>query len=111
MKFLKIGLLVIIILMSLAAGAAKVLQAPQEVEFFAAAGLNNSIMIALGIVQIVGAIIAAIPKFRGPGAFLIAAGFGASAAIILLTGNIVFAAISLLPVAAAVFVGRNALSK
>lgn len=108
MKYLNIVLLIIIILMSIAAGAAKVLQTPQEAEFFAAAGLGNTAMIALGIWQIAGAILAAVPKFRMAGSFVIAAGFLASVLVILMTGDLTFAVISLAPVGVAVFVGLRA---
>ena len=91
-------LLIILVLMSLAAGAAKLLQVPQEAQFFADAGLGTGVMMALGALQILGAALSVPPKFRKAGAAIMGAGFLASAVIILMTGNMGFAAVSLLPV-------------
>ena len=54
MKLVQTIILVILILLSLAAGAAKLMQVPQEAQFFADAGLGIAAMISLGAFQIVG---------------------------------------------------------
>jgi len=90
--------LLILILMSFAAGAAKVMQMPQEVAFFAKAGLGVGTMVALGVMQILGAALSIPPGLRVAGAVIMGAGFLASAVIIFMTGNLVFASVSLLPV-------------
>lgn len=110
MKLFRTIILVILIAMSLAAGAAKVFQMPQEVQFFAQAGLSVPLLMGLGALQIVGGALSAFPKFRIPGALLMGAGFLVSAIIILITGNLGFAAMSLLPVFFAGFIafGRGA---
>ncbi len=98
MKIFQTVILVILVLMSLSAGAVKLLQMPQEVKFFEDAGLGVSLLMALGAVQILGGILAAVPKFKLPGASIIAAGFLASTIVIFMTGQIAFGAFSLLPV-------------
>jgi uncharacterized membrane protein YphA (DoxX/SURF4 family) len=103
MKIFKMILLVILVLMSVAAGAAKVMQMPQEIGFFEDAGLSLSLMVPLGALQIVGGLMLAVPKTRKPGAIVVALCFLASALTIIKTGQIGFALVSLLPVAAAVF--------
>ncbi len=84
--------------MSLSAGLVKVLQMPQEVQFFERAGLGITMLILLGAGQIVGSVLTVLPKFRKPGATIIATGFLASSIVIFMTGDLAFAAISLLPV-------------
>ena len=108
MKNLSTIILIILIVMSLAAGAAKLMRTPDEAAFFEAAGLGAGVMLGLGALQVVAALIAALPKTRLPGLGLVAAGFLASTIIILMTGNISFALVSLLPVAFAGFVMRGA---
>ncbi len=110
MKIVQTVILVILILLSLAAGAAKVMQVPQEVQFFADAGLGVAAMISLGVFQILGAALSAVPKFRLIGAATMGAGFLVSALIILMTGDLMFAVISLIPVLLSgfVFIGARA---
>lgn len=100
--------LIVIIVLSLAAGAAKVLQTPEETAFFAAAGLGSRAMMIIGVLQIVGAALAVPGKTRVGGADLIAAAFIVSTGIIFYTGNIPFALFSLLPALAAIFVALQA---
>ncbi len=98
MKIFQTVILVILVLMSLSAGAVKLLQMPQEVNFFASAGLGVALLMALGAIQILGGVLAAVPKFKLPGVSIIAAGFFASTIVIFMTGQIAFGAFSLLPV-------------
>jgi hypothetical protein len=98
MKIFQTVILVILVLMSLSAGAVKLLQMPQEVKFFEDAGLGVALLMALGAVQILGGVLAAVPKFKLPGASIIAAGFFTSTIVIFMTGQIAFGAFSLLPV-------------
>lgn len=93
----KIGL-VILALISVAAGVAKVMQMPQEVGFFAEAGLGTFPLIALGVLQLVAGGVVWIARFRQMGVWLITAGFFASVLVIVMTGNLQFATISMLPV-------------
>ena len=109
MKIAQTIILVILILLTLAAGAAKAMKMPQEVQFFAYAGLGMTTMIALGVFQITGAVLSAVPKFRMIGTAMMGAGFLASAIIIMMTGDMTFALMSLIPVLLSgfVFVGRR----
>ena len=103
MKLAQTITLVILVLMSLAAGVAKVMQMEQEVQFFQQAGLNASWLMGLGVMQIIGAGLAVIAKFRSIGAGLMGAGFLISAIVIFMTGNAGFGAFSLVPVLLAGF--------
>ena len=101
MKILFYILLVALGLLSLVAGAAKLVQAPAEVDFFAAAGLEPVWLYPLGIVQVAGAIMAAIPRTRSLGFVGVALGFAVSTVVIFMTGNTAFGLASLVPVALA----------
>ena len=91
-------LIAVIGVLSLAAGAAKLTSAPQEVQFFQEAGVGLGWMLALGALQIAGGILLIFHRLRKVGAVLAAIGFALSAAMIFATGNTVFAAFSMLPV-------------
>ena len=105
MKILQTILLVVLALMSAAAGAAKVFQAPQETAFFESAGLAAFWLLPLGVLQIAGALAAIPHQTRRIGMALVAAGFLVSAIIIFMTGNLGFGLISLLPVLLAAAIG------
>ena len=88
----------LLVLLSLLAGVAKLFQAPQEVAFFSAAGLGLVPLMFNGIIQVVGSLLSILPKTRLPGLGLVVAGFMMSVLVIAMTGNMPFAAFSMLPV-------------
>ncbi|WP_417526152.1 hypothetical protein [Marinovum sp.] len=98
--------LIVLSLMSLAAGIAKILQTEQEVQFFAEAGLGVMPLMGLGLIQVAGGLLSWIRRFRLPGLLLIALGFFLSVVIIAVTGEFVFAALSMLPVLASLWLSR-----
>ena len=106
MTYLKWGLRAVLVLLSLAAGVAKLMQTPAEMEFFASAGLGSVWLYPLGAVQVVGAALAVL---RGPGntgLALIGIGFAISSAVIFMTGNTAFGLISLVPLALTILAMR-----
>ncbi len=107
MKTFQKAILIVLILMSLAAGAAKVMQVPQELEFFTGAGLSVFWLIALGVVQIVGGTLAVFSQTKLIGTIIMAGTFLSSSIVILVTGDTVFAAISLLPTLLAAFIATQ----
>ena len=107
MKYVYLAILVLLILVSLAAGAAKVMQTPQEVEFFQQVGMGTGVLITFGIIQILGGLLAILPKFRKLGLTIMAAMFLLSAVQIFMTGNAVFGSLSLIPAALAIFLFRR----
>lgn len=98
MKILNILLIVVIVLMSLAAGLAKIVLVPEEKTFLLGVGLNVAAIIAFGIIQVVAAVLLAIPKTKIVGAVMASVAFLLSAILVFMSGNTVFGAISLLPV-------------
>lgn len=105
MKLLGYIILTLLGLMSFAAGIAKVLATPQEVAFFESAGVSESWLLPLGILQITAAIAAAVPRTRRIGLIAIAIGFAISSIIIFMTGNTSFGLVSLVPVILALMLG------
>lgn len=101
MRILGFVVLGILGLLSLAAGAAKLAHAPQEVAFFASVGLDSFWLYPLGALQVIGALACIPTRFRKFGTALVALGFAISAGMIFATGNVVFGTVSLLPAAVA----------
>ena len=101
MNIVKTIVFYLTVLLSAAAGVAKVMRTPQEVEFFAAAGFGVTALIVLGAMQIAGAALGLPQATRRIGAAVVAGGFLVSAAAIFITGNIGFGVVSLIPAALA----------
>lgn len=108
MKYVVALVLVVLVLLSFAAGGAKALNMPQEVQFFEEAGLSSSLLLPLGIIQILGGLLSIFRLRRRIGAVVMAFGFLFSAIAIFLTSNAVFGLISLLPVALSLFIAWKA---
>ena len=85
-------------LLSFAAGAPKIMQMPQELEFLAALGFSAIIVSALGLVQVAGGTLLLVGRTRFTGAMLAAFALLVSALALFVGGNTKFGAISLLPV-------------
>jgi len=109
MKILKIVLLIILVLLSLAAGVAKVMLAPEEKAFLSAFGLSEFQIILFGSLQIAGGLLASIPKSRLVGLFAMLVGFLLSVIMIIsaeqsfVDDRLVFTIIAILPVIATVW--------
>ena len=97
-----LALVVLISMLSMAAGAAKVAQVPSEMAFLQSMGLSPRAILLFGGVQIVGAILSLAGRTRIAGLWLVSAMFLLSAALIFYSGSFVFGVISLLPVGIAV---------
>lgn len=89
---------VLIGLLSIAAGGAKIALIPEEVEFLNQFGFTPVLTVVFGIAQVLGGLLLLIPKTRFYGALIAAVAFACSAALLLVAGNLVFAAVSLVPV-------------
>lgn len=94
-------MIAIVALLSIAAGLAKVMQAPQEVEFLQSFGLSSVLIVAFGLVQVSGGVLLVPQKTRLPGAVLAALALVVSTILIFVGGNLVFGLVSMLPVALA----------
>jgi len=96
--------LVLLILLGVAAGFAKVTQAPPELEFFRGIGLGVAVVVVFGIAQLIGAVLLGFPKTRLIGAIILDVTFSLSVVMILMTGQVGFALFSVIPVLMAGFV-------
>ncbi|MBE9548295.1 MAG: hypothetical protein IMF09_02725 [Proteobacteria bacterium] len=101
MKIINILIIAVIALLSISAGLAKVIQAPQEMEFLQSVGLSKILIIAFGIIQIAGGVLLATKKTRMFGAVLAATAFVVSTVLIFIQGNLAFGMFSILPIALA----------
>ena len=101
MKIVNILIIAIVALLSIAAGLAKVMQTQQELEFLQGFGLSTAMIVAFGLVQILGGVLLVSPKTRLPGAILAALAFVVSTVLIFVGGNLTFGLVSMLPIALA----------
>ena len=83
------------------------LRMPQELEFLQGLGLSVPIIVAFGVVQLVGGILMVPTKTRRIGATVVALGFLASAILVFMSGNLPFGLVSLVPVVLAGLVIRQ----
>lgn len=104
MKIVYLLVLLIIALLSIAAGLAKVMQAPQEMEFLQGLGLSPLLIMIFGLAQIAGGLLLGPTKTRLAGAVLVTLAFALSAVLLVLAGNVPFALISVIPVLLAAFI-------
>ena len=107
-KILYLALVAIIALLSIAAGAAKIMESPQETQFLQTFGFNSVLIITYGLVQVVGGVLIAIPKTVKWGSVVTLSAFALSTILIVLSGNYIFALISLLPILISLFIFRQA---
>ncbi|MFK8029713.1 MAG: hypothetical protein AB8G18_05705 [Gammaproteobacteria bacterium] len=99
MKLIRTAILILLILLALAAGAAKVMQMPQELEFFSTTlGLGATVVVAFGALQMLAGVLMTFAKTRLPGALLLDVTLVFSAALVFISGNISFGLVSLVPV-------------
>lgn len=88
--------LVLLILLSLATGLVKVLRMPAEMDLFAKAGFGEQGVTALGLLQMMGALMLLFQRSRRTGAIAMAGTFVFASAVVFLAGMIPFGIFSLL---------------
>ena len=97
-------LAVVLGILSIAAGAAKIALVPAEAEFHAQFGFTGAVVISFGLAQLLGGLLLIVPRTRYYGALVVAAGFALSVVLILVGGDPAFAIVSMLPVLLAGFI-------
>lgn len=80
--------LVILTLLALASGFAKITLAQQDLEFFGRYGFSEAMLIAFGAAQLVGGVLIPFRKTRFVGAAIVAVTFLVSLVLLLMDGNI-----------------------
>jgi len=96
MKVVFTIILLVLILLALSSGISKVLLMPQEVEFFGKYGFSNPLLLAFGLVQVIGGLLMIFTRTRFAGAALVAITFLISLAVLLMAGNIPVAVVTLI---------------
>lgn len=89
---------ILIGLLSIAAGGAKVALLPEEVTFLDQFGFGNALIIIFGIAQILAGLLLLIPVTRLFGSVLAGIAFALSSVLLFASGNTTFGSVSLLPV-------------
>ena len=107
MKIFTLVVMALLALLSVAAGAAKLTQAPQEMAFFTEMGLDPFWLYPLGALQVIGALACTLPRTRRAGLAAVAVGFAISSVMIFMTGNATFGVMSLVPVVLALWLMRR----
>jgi hypothetical protein len=80
-------LLAILTFLAVSSGVMKVMLVQQDVEFFGHYGFSNAMLIAFGIVQLIGGVLLPLKKTRFVGAAIVAGTFLVSLAVLLMDGN------------------------
>ena len=110
MKLARTVLAVILGLLSIAAGVAKVALVPEEATFLQSFGFTDALIIAFGLIQVLGGVLLAVPRTRAYGASICFVGFTVSAVLLLIDGKLAFGGVSLLPVALCAFIAYQSFS-
>ena len=108
MQILKIVLLTVLVLMSLAAGVAKIMAMPQELDFLAHLGMSEMAVRCLGVIQALGGVLLVLPKTRKAGAVLAIIALVVSGLALFVSGNSGVGLITLIPIAIGVMVFKEA---
>lgn len=88
MKTVSRIILVVLILLAVSSGITKVALMQQDVDFFGKYGFSNPILIAYGLVQLVGGVLMVFKKTRFVGATIVALTFLISLVVLLMEGNL-----------------------
>jgi DoxX-like family len=98
MKILTIIMTLLMALLSIAAGVAKVMLIPEETAFLSQFGFSQPHVVIFGAVQVLGGLLFAVPLSRDVGGIVVTVGFLFSAVLVFMSGNVVFGLASVLPV-------------
>ena len=99
--------LAILVFLAVSSGVTKAMLMERDVVFFGQYGFTNPILIAFGIVHIVGGVLLAIPKTRTIGAIIVGIAFLISAVVLILAGDIPVTVVTIVAVLLLVFVAKQ----
>ncbi len=94
-------LLIVLILLSLATGMTKIMQMPAEMALFENAGFTKWMIIAFGVIQLLGGLLLLPTRYRKYGAILMLATFIVATIVVFMKGMVGFGLASLLFIALA----------
>lgn len=110
MKHVFTVLIIMLALLSVAAGAAKVMLVPEEATFLRQFGFTDTLMMLFGAGQILAGALLVIAGLRLYGALLAALCFAVSSGLLLFSGDVPFALVSLVPVILAGLIARRSIA-
>ena len=96
--------IVLLTILSVAAGLAKVMQTTQEMEFLQHFGFDSNLIVAYGLVQMIGGVLLALRKTFAWGTMITIVAFSLSSFLIFTRGDISFGLMSTLPILLTAFV-------
>ena len=112
MNTLKIVNVVLLILLSVFSGISKIMQVPQEIDFFQGEmGFSVNTIILFGVAQLIAGTLLVFNNTRTTGAIILAATLCVSTIIIFVAGKIGFGLFSIVPIVMAGFVIKEGISK
>ena len=88
MNAVKTTVVVILVLLAVSSGVTKILLVEQDLVFFAKYGFSDPILIAYGLVQLIGGLLLIATRTRFAGAAIVAITFLVSLVLLLIEGNI-----------------------
>lgn len=94
MKAVSTIILVILTLLAVSSGIAKMLLMQQDVDFFGKYGFSDLTLIAYGFVQLIGGVLLVFTKTRFVGAAIVAVTFLVSLVLLLMDGNMLVSIIT-----------------
>ena len=109
MRMLFNTILVVLVLLAVSSGITKIMQLPQDADFFRQYGFSHTILFVYGISQLIGGVLLAIPKTRVAGAIVVGVTFLISAVVLITAGKIPFAVITLIFILLLAFVIKKSL--
>ncbi len=94
MKWLVRIVIALLVFLAVSSGFSKLLLLPQDMEFFGRYGFTPLMLRGLGLMQIIGGVLFALPRTRFLGALIVAITFIWSAALLYKSGSLPVAALS-----------------
>lgn len=90
MKFLSLIIIALLVFLATSSGITKIMQMPQDVEFFGRYGFTTTMLMVFGVVQLLAGLMLIAPKTRIWGAAIVAVTFVWSAIYLIRDGNVPF---------------------
>ena len=88
MKTVSTIILVVLVLLAVSSGITKVALLQQDIDFFGKYGFSNPILMAYGLVQLIGGVLMVLKRTRFVGATIVVITFLISLVVLLMEGNL-----------------------
>ncbi len=98
MRTLATLVLVVLVLLAVSSGVAKIMLVQQDVEFFGKYGFSSPVLIGFGVAQVLGGVSLIFSQTRFYGAAIVAVTFLVSLTLLLIDGNIPVSVVTLIAI-------------